>query len=153
MGDQNTYPCRGCGKPYLEASARNIHESGCHLVNDDDLDDRTSDDSTEEEPEEASDDHTEEHTEEASQETVKDQDQQFETPPEPDPEPDPGASHLGEAPEEPDPKPTVSEPGTCQCCGSDVGNITRKGMCWGCDLAGCGKDSQCKHQTVEQHSA
>lgn len=129
MDERNTYPCRGCGKPHLEKAARNRHEGSCPQV-DQDLDQEPED----QEPE-----------------PVEDQDHYQETPPDPEPEitdiPDIEPREQVDPVPEPQGEPLEDRDAGCQCCGAEV-NTTRKGFCYGCDLAGCSIEARtCKHRS------
>jgi len=127
MATQNTFPCRGCGKPYLEASARNIHESSCPLADD---------------PEDQQEPEADADAGEAEDPPAREPEVQ-ESPAAPvDPHPEP----PGEPTEEPDPQPHIAAESACGCCGADPGSLSRNGMCYGCELAGCDPDSLgCDH--------
>jgi hypothetical protein len=120
--DRNTWPCRGCGKPFLQRGERDRHEATCPQVIEEaeaDADSETAD--------------------------MDDQDQRLQQAPDPEPE----AATLPEPSTAPDSRPVKAVDfgsGTCGCCGSDVGSTTRQGLCYGCDLAGCSTDtSGCEH--------
>lgn len=127
MGERNTWPCRGCGKPHLEEVARNIHEANCPQLD---------------EPPEP------EEPEEAEPDSMEDQDQWNTQPQEAEPDVEPSVQADPKPPEPPEPRVEPEEPAGCRCCGADVGNTTRKGLCFGCDLAGCSPEgTRCKHRT------
>lgn len=123
MGQKNTFHCRGCGKPFLESAARKNHENHCGLVDAEQADDRTEPNTTQ----------------------MEDQDQQRQAAPDARPE---TASTVQPDVEPQPPERLDAESGdVCQCCGADVGNTTRSGLCYGCELAGCSPDSNgCSHR-------
>lgn len=118
MVGQNTWPCRGCGKPFIEENARKQHEYRCPPATPEEYD--TTD------------------TEEAESE---DQDTHREPAPNPQPEP----ATPPPVPEDP-PEPEGFQQDPCRCCSADV-DTNRQGLCHGCGLAGCEPDSDgCQHR-------
>ena len=118
--ERNTFPCRGCGKPFLEDGPRKAHESSCPQAPD-------PEDRQEAEPD----------AEPAREPEVQ---------PTPEAPADPRPEPQGKPTEEPHQQPHIEEDAGCSCCGADPGSLSINGMCYGCELAGCDPDSLgCDH--------